>query len=348
MIGERILRLRRAKGLSLEALASMTGGITKQAINKYEHGLATPSSDNLIRLARALDVKVEYFFRTNEVELREVSFRTKGALSAKEISSVTEIVRDALERYLSLEQVFPPGELSSLSVEQGEFCVESAEDAEGAAEELRSKWELGLAPIENLTELLEDEGIRIVQVSAAENFDGLSGWADGRVPFIAISSGWDGERQRFTMAHELGHLVMGLVNNDRNSRELHCHRFAAAFLVPAARVAFELRHRRKNLSYAELIGLKKKYGLSMQAWIIRARDLGFISEMTRSHLFKDMTRRNIRIHEPEPLNAEIPSRFRQLLFHAMSEGLMTEAKAGDLLGVSATKILAEFEMWSTD
>jgi transcriptional regulator with XRE-family HTH domain len=58
-LGRRLLGLRKAKGLSLQELSALSGVDVGQ-ISRYEQAKATPSSDSLLALARALDVSSAY------------------------------------------------------------------------------------------------------------------------------------------------------------------------------------------------------------------------------------------------------------------------------------------------
>lgn len=346
MIGARIRRARLAKGMSLERLATQVG-VSKQAIHKYEQGKAMPGSDVLLRLSKSLNVKTEYFFRPVEAKLQEVNFRRQSGLSAKEQKAISETTKDAMERYLILEDVFPPNELSTPSYRKLPIEINKPADVEIAANEVRKKWKLGVDPIENMTELLENHGIKVIEVEAGEKFDGLSGVVDGKHAVIVIQADWPGERQRFTLAHELGHLVLNIAP-DCSSKisERCCHRFAAAFLVPESTVFFELGQKRRHLDYGELFLLKQKYGLSMQAWIVRARDLDIITESLCTEMFKDINRRGWRKKEPEGLLPEKPSRFKRMLLHALAENLITETKASDILGVRVGQLRQTIEEWT--
>ena len=110
-------------------------------------------------------------------------------------------------------------------------------------------------------------------------------------------------------------------------------RFAAAFLVPADAARRELGDRRRHLDLRELAILKVKYGLSMQAWIYRATDLGIIDPAHSRSLIADLSARGWRKEEPVAFDAhertvrERPLRLRQLTVRAHAEGLLTEAQA---------------------
>jgi Zn-dependent peptidase ImmA (M78 family) len=116
-------------------------------------------------------------------------------------------------------------------------------------------------------------------------------------------------------------------------------RFAGAFLVPAPVARFELGERRDTLHLYELHLLKHKYGLSMQGWIYRARDLGILSENATIRLFQDFRRAGWHRHEPgDQLPPEVPKRMERLVLRALAEDLISESRGAELLG----KPLAQF------
>jgi len=215
-------------------------------------------------------------------------------------------------------------------------------EVEQAAVDLRKAWDLGIDSIENLTSLLEDKGIKVGVVDADNNFDACTFDAegDGRLVIIVTRSDMPGDRQRFCLAHELGHLMLE-PQNDLDS-EKAAHRFAGAFLVPEEAAQFELRTGRRNLSDYELHMLKDKYGLSMQAWIYRAKDLGVLPEERATALFKKFRANGWHLKEPgEPYPPERPMRFERLVVGAISEGIISEKRASELLGKPLEQFLSE-------
>jgi len=341
-IGERIKQGRQMAGLTLRELAARVG-VSAQAISKYERNIDVPGSKVLIQLARALDVKVEFFLRPKSLSKIEVKFRKRQSLSARGKEAILSRVSDWLERYLEIESILSEDE-SGLKFElPADFPREvgSFEAVEKAAGDLRRAWDLGMGPIENLTDLLEAKGLKVGSMDAEMKFDACTFQAENDISVVAIVSRADapGDRQRFNMAHELGHLV--LRTNGLND-EKAAHRFAAAFLVPETAARFELRGKRTDLSLYELHLLKHKYGLSMQAWIYRARDLGIITESKANALFKIFSLRGWRKEEPgDPMSSELPRRFERLVMGAMADGLISEPRASEILGMPVKAFLSQ-------
>lgn len=325
-IGQRIKQARKFEQFSLRDLAEQAQ-ISPMAISKYERGHDVPSSGVLLRLAQALNVPVDFFFRPESPEVRLQAYRKHTALGIKEQEAVQARIQEWLERYLEVENFFeggaPPGELPR-------YVATCMEDVEAAAEQLRAAWNLGLDPIENLTQVLEDQGIKVGFVEGFEHFDACTFLA-GQTPVIVTRAGLPGDRQRFNLGHELGHLVLesaGGVDIEKG-----CHRFVGAFLAPAAAVRFELGQRRSTLDINELYLLKHKYGLSMQAWIFRARDLGIIAPPVAERLFRHFRVNNWHRQEPgKAYPCETSLRMERLVYRALVEDLMSRSKAQELLG----------------
>jgi Zn-dependent peptidase ImmA (M78 family)/DNA-binding XRE family transcriptional regulator len=342
-IGERIKQARRMRGLNQRELAR-SASVSAQAISKYERDLDTPSSGVLIRLSKALGVGVEFFVRPKRVVKITPNYRKHCALPHKAETAILARILDWLEKYLEIESI--------ISTDEDEFKfkypegfprkVSSMVEVEQAAVDLRKAWDLGIDSIENLTSLLEDKGIKVGVIDADNNFDACTFDAedDGRLVIIVTRSNMPGDRQRFCLAHELGHLMLEPQNN--LDSEKAAHRFAGAFLVPEDVAQFELRTARRNLSDYELHMLKDKYGLSMQAWIYRAKDLGIIPEERAAALFKKFRAKGWHLKEPgEPYPPERPVRFERLVVGAIAEGIISEKRASELLGKPLEQFLSE-------
>jgi Zn-dependent peptidase ImmA (M78 family) len=325
-IGGRIKIARRAAQLSLRALAEEVG-VSAQAISKYERDLHVPNSDMLLRLARALGVKIEFFFRTQQFTLSPPVYRKRASLPRKQEQAIQAHIQEWLERYLEIESFFPSEEMPRFAHPEGLVWQEgSLEDVERVALELRQEWKLGVDPIDSLVELLEEHGMKVGLVDAHEKFDACTFWVNGSAPVIAVNRDFPGDRQRFSIAHDLGHLVLGTDDDG------FANRFAGALLVPGPVACRELGERRRTLSLSELHLLKHKYGLSMQGWIYRAKDLGIISESAFRYLNQRFRAARVHRREPgKPFPTEEPKRMERLVYRALAEDLISKPKAAELL-----------------
>ncbi len=333
-IGERIKRARSMAGLSLRELAE-AAEISPMAISKYERGLDIPGSAVLIRLAKALGVRIEYFFRPTTVSLSFPAYRRREALPAEQEASILEQVQEWLERYLDIENLLDMESPFKLPSKQP---VETLDHIEEIALDLREQWRVGLAPIEALMEICEDRGIKIGLAKGDAAFDALTLWANDHIPVVVLRTDLPGDRQRFSLARELGYMI--LEPAEHLDPEEAANRFAGALLAPRPSVELELGPKRHAISLYELHLLKHKYGLSMQAWIYRAKDVGVLAEKDAMQLLRLFRQRNWHHKEPgDALPPEKPQRFERLVMHAYCEGIISQARASELLGVPLSQFL---------
>ena len=340
MIGQRLKLARSAAGLSLRGLEERIGNrVTAQAIGKYERNESMPGSDVLIALAHELGVSVDYLVGDQEMVLEAVEFRKKKITSRREESQVEAKVLHFLERYLMVEELLHLPSVEWHSPREAPYpVVRDVSEADRAARSLRVHWGLGNDPIPNLVELLEEQGVKVLAINLT-NIDGLTARVrrigKGAVPVIVVNRKEWGERQRFTLAHELGHMVMDVAA--KLDGEKAAYRFAGAFLMPADSLWAEIGKHRKAIGWGELFELKKLFGASVQAITYRCKDLGIFSQATFKRLFDEFERlgwRSWPYKEPYAIEGEEPKRFERLTFRALAEGAISEAKAAELLDIS--------------
>lgn len=339
MFNIRLHRARKAAGLSYRALAQLVG-LSQTAIKKYEDGIMMPSSDVLIRLSRALNIRTEYFFRPEKHVLEGIEYRKHNSLPKKRLDAIENEVLDYIERRIELEELFPQPPIKVFSSVDGlPKLITDMNEIESVAERVREVWKLGLDPIPDLIDTLETNGIRVFMIDAdADNkFDGLAASING-MPIIVVGRHWPGDRQRFTLAHELGHLML----KDRLSKNIDeenaCHRFAGAFLLPRASLIQELGKHRNAIELKELGLLKDEFGLSMAAILYRALDNKIISSKYRREQFNTFRKLGWNKTEPGQIYpTEKAHIFEQLLFHALAEDYIGESKAAELMNLSLQK-----------
>jgi len=344
MIGQRLKTARAASGLSLRDLSAEIGNqVSAQMIGRYERDEAMPGSTVLLALADALGVSETYLVEQSDLHLDGVEFRKNRFTSRKEEATIEARVLDEVERYLLIEQLIGASSAAWLQPLGAPFPVHSEGEAEAAAGRLRQLWNLGIDFVPKLAEFLEEHGIKVVAIALPDSVSGLFCRVARRkapsVPTIVINASDAGERQRFTLAHELGHLVLE-VSDDLNS-EKAAHRFASAFLMPAELLWAEVGRHRRAVAVGELVELKKLFGVSAQAIAYRCKDLGIIGPGAYRALFDAFSRygwRSPPYSEPNAIDKEEPRRFRRLCFRALAEGLLSDAKGAELLRVSVREL----------
>ena len=327
MLGQRLRQARLAAGLSLQGLADkLERPITRQALSRYETGASQPSPTRLAELASALNVQASSLLTESAVEVRWVAYRKLAKLNKSRQEQLTALAAQRLEGELRLRELFHLSDRHDLP---GPIEVRNLSDCDYAAAAVRMRWNLGYRPVDGLIELIEDRGGAVVALREAWGFDGLSGWANG-TPVLVLNAAMPPDRLRLNAAHEIGHLVMKLTG-DTKQVERFAFRFAASFLVPPEAARHELGTYRRDLDLAELGLLKQRWGLSMQGWIRRARDLEIISDDLYKRL--NMRFRRRRWHQTEPFlyeGRESPALYRRLVLRALAERMITSEEADRL------------------
>lgn len=342
MIGDRIKSARVKSGLSLDALATKASNIvTKQAISQYEKNQKTPSSTVLIALANALNVGVEYFFRTVNVNIESVDFRKHSSFGAKKQESLKERVKEYLERYIQVESLLDlPSDFKNPFED---VFVNSYEELEDLADRLREVWELGFDQIDNVVDMLELQNIKVMPVSDEKRFNGLSGYANKDLlhPFVVLNDSKElsPDRKRFTAVHELAHLLF----KDRHALddEKVSDRFAGAFLFPQRSVKKEFGDKRSSISIEELKQIKNKYKISIASIVMRLFQLDMIGKSRADQFW--IKNRQFKFDEIYPLeHNEEPQRFDCLLAWVYSEKLISLSKLAELSGCSVDEALQKY------
>jgi Zn-dependent peptidase ImmA (M78 family) len=352
MVGDRIRLGRRKAGLSLRDLERELGGkLTAQAIGKYERGESAPSTNVLSELARALGVSVSYLHDAQGVELAAVEFRTKANTTGRERAHVQTAVLDWIERYLEIELILELDSSQWQCPVKEPAKLRSIEDAEALADNVRQEWALGLDPIPNMTELLEEKGLKVLTIDLPQRVSGFTCLVKRQkgqpeLPVIVVNNAFSLERRRLTLGHELAHRLFVPNCLSDKDEEKAATVFASAFLMPRQHLQTEVGKQRHALGYKELIDLKHRYRVSGAALLMRLRQLGVISDATLVYAFQSIAR-TWRTQEPEELEApeergkrENALRFERLCYRALAEGLISLTKAAELLRVPIAAVEA--------
>lgn len=341
IFAERFKSARLMNGLSLQEVAdAMNNQLTRQALHRYEKGEVIPDSEKINLLSKIFNVTPDYFFRSTRVELGEVEYRKLDKMPQKEAAVIVEKTKEYLSRYLELEEILGLSNKFDDHLEDFEV-VTNYEQVNRAAELLREKWSLGKGAIFNSVELLEDKNIKVVKLDVNDDFDGLQTCVNRTIPVVAYNSNKINkpDRIRFTLLHELAHLLLKFGDITERQKETLCNQFAGAMLLPEETIKAELGEHRNKLSVNELGNIKKQYGISMQAVVMRAKDCGIINDHYTKQFFFMFKQMNWRIDEPiEYQGVEESNRFEQLLFRALIEEQISMSKAASL----TNQTLAEF------
>lgn len=342
IVSKKIKSGRKLRSLSQQKLADEIG-VSKQMISKYENSISIPSSKVLIELAKALQLNVDYFFTPPTVELGTINFRKKSKLTTKRLEAIKEEVKLKLSNYLEIENILNIDNEFDISIQKRKLNAKP--DIERIVKEIREEWQIGFDPVHNITQLLEDQEIKIIEIAEADNlFDGMATIIDEKYAVIVINENFPIERKRFTLLHELGHLILDIPDCDLKEEEKYCNLFAAEFLFPLSNVFKEFGKNRRSVAIQELIEAQKKYGISIQAIMYRLLNADIISKNQLSNFYRQINSNKElkKVIDKERFETpEFSHRYKQLVYRAYSQELISASKAASLLGENINKILAK-------
>jgi len=286
--------------------------------SKIELGEHRVENNILDKIADILDYPIEFFFEEGNnialpISLHEGgSYRKRQNISKKILYSVESTIGIYLGCLKKLK--------NKLDLQFGKtLCPINAEefnnDIENIAEQLRLQWSLPSGPIKNIVNVLENAGCIIVKYDfGTEKIDGFSIWIQDMFPVIFIRQGLYGDRERFTLAHELGHLLLHTKRLSPN-KEKEANDFASAFLMPFSDIKKDFN----NLNIYKLQSLKEKWKVSMAALAYRAKELEFISDSQYRYIFMELSRNGYRKKEPVYIAPETPLSLKEMKDAFMNE-----------------------------
>ena len=289
-IGDVILTARRAAGLTQEELAARLG-ITQAALSRYENDLREPDDEAIAKISEALDVSPEFLTH---------AFRLTGAIAADAHMrrQKTTKVSDwkAAEAKLNLYRMRSAFLMRRVPINPANhiptFDPDDMTPAD-AAKMVRAQWRMPIGPVRNLTRWIESAGVIVIEEHlGTKRIDGLSQWASD-YPVLLLNADLTNDRKRWTLAHELGHLVLHSNYFDPDV-ESQADAFAAEFLMPRHVIEPDLR----DLTPPRLIALKKMWGVSMAAVFEHAYRLGKATSTDRQRFYRNMNARGWRRNEP--------------------------------------------------
>ncbi len=294
----RLATVRIARGLTQSELAKRSG-ISQATISKVESGLVELDESRWGLLARELDAPVSVLSApVGPDSARAVVFHRKR--SSLPVSAATRLRARLDLTHLQVAGLLadgPPVQVPRIPLPPDGYVT-----PEEVAQQVRLALGLAGGPVSNLIQVLEEAGVAVVRDDLGSvKIDALMSWPPTTVrPVVLLGNHAPGDRQRFSVAHELGHVVMHEMPSD--AQESEADRFAAELLMPRADIIGHLR----EVSLASLARLKQVWGVSMAALLRRARDLAQISDSTYRRLSIELSSAGYRTREPVDVPVEVP------------------------------------------
>lgn len=317
---------RESRGLVHADLAERLN-VTKPTAWRWENDVFGISTDIVEKLSNTLHYPESFFYQQGEVLPLSLSYRKRNVVAAKLMSQIEANIN--ITR-LNIEQLLDAIKYTDIKLPV--LDVIKYGSPQECAKQLRKVWKLDKGSINNLSEVLEAHHILLVSMDFnTDRVDGRCIMALDKFPIIVTNKNLLGDRQRFTLAYELGHLVMHLHTAPAYDRDLshEANLFAAELLMPEKDIYKDLI----DLSLPKLGELKRKWKVSMQSLVYRASDLEILTDNQKRYLLQQFNQQNIRRREPKEL--DIPTEqyklVRDLLTHYRTKQKISIAKMASFL-----------------
>ncbi|MFI5299640.1 MAG: ImmA/IrrE family metallo-endopeptidase [Polyangiales bacterium] len=330
---------REARGMTQAKLAELIG-VSQAVISKVENGLQSASPSIVEGYARELGYAPSFFDQQMDVRRLPQHFYRKKARAtvaeARRAEATMNVLRMQVRAMLRSAEI-PENTIPSL--DRAKFDGTPAD----AARLVRKKWMLPRGPIQNITRLLEDHGIVIVSCDfGTDDIDAMSVQVPGddMPPCILVSPSAPGDRLRWSLVHELGHLVLHSHKDhvDDASIEAEADEFASEFAMPAN----DIRPHLRTVTLERLATLKLTWRMSIASMIMAARRLGLIQERWERTLWIGMSRNGWRVDEPNHVPRDEPALIGEVVTFFRKNLEYSEQQMAAMLHTSVTEFRASF------
>lgn len=305
---------REARGLTQSQLAERAG-IPQGTISKAENGLVTLSDERLVAVADALRFPLEvlewdeevYGFGSSSFYHRKQKSLPQTRL--RQIQATFNLTRMRANRLSRGLEIQPKHRFEPLD-------IDDYGTAEEVARAVRAMWAVPMGPIKDICRLIENAGGVVVRTDfAASRISAISQWVPGERPIFVTNTANPADRERFTLAHEVAHVLLHAT--PREEQEAEADQFASEFLMPAAEIGPQLA---RGIDLAGAARLKPYWRVSMGSIIRRTRDLGFINDSRYRSLNVQMSQKGWMKREPVDIEQDHPRFLDQVIDTQLKSG----------------------------
>jgi Zn-dependent peptidase ImmA (M78 family)/transcriptional regulator with XRE-family HTH domain len=313
-------------------------GVAQSLISKAEIGSRPLANEEIEKVAPSLRVTPDLLLWPDDIYgFGSASFfhRKQQSLSQRtlrKIQAQVNLLRMRLQRLMNAVDVENLALIPHID-------LDDAGGPQEIARRVRAAWRLPMGPIGNLVNAVElAGGVVARQDFKTHRINAISVWHPGSFPLFVLNESLTPERQRFVLAHELGHMVMHEGEPPRETTEHQADLFAEELLMPAA----EIRPQLEAVDLRKAATLKPYWKVPMQSLILRAEHLGLISTGRCRSLHAYMNKLGYLPIEPNPIEREEPSVIKEILsVHLNDNGFSAEELAA-ALGMPVEDMLSQF------
>ncbi len=297
---------REYRGYSQTELAESIKGLSQSNLSKFEKGFGVLSDDIQKKIIEYLNFPDDFFNRKINSTIENANYRKRASIGkniTQKFENKCKLIGYIIDEFSeSIE--WPNFSLSPLNVEEGYTPQYIAGYNRKLLKLTKDE------PVKNIISLLEQNGIIVYEIDEIEKFDGVSFITDKGFPVIIVNKNFSNDRKRFTIAHELGHILLHNENlypiSSYRDKEKEANIFASEFLMPEIEIKNSLRQLKMN----DLGDLKSYWLTSMGAIIRKAKDLNCIDENRYRFFMIEMSRYGYNKKEPIEVFIDKPTCFK--------------------------------------
>ncbi|WP_262285964.1 XRE family transcriptional regulator [Micromonospora sp. MA102] len=309
-----LIQARESRGLRQNevalAMSKHLGTTVSQAyVSKAEAGRVSVSDERLEAFSAALGYPVAVLCDAPDAEgvgIGLIHHRKRASLGAPALRRIHNQLKFGRRQTTPL--------LAAAGAHPHRFLRhELAEDEspEEIAQLVRREWSLGAGPIPDMVAVLETAGaVVLLRDLDTRELDAVSAWPDEGTPLFLVNVTAPTDRARFSLAHELGHVIMHRVPGGTTVQEKQADMFASEFLMPARSIREQLR---QGVDVNRLMQLKSVWGTSMAALARRALDVNALSDWQYRNLVVEMSMLGYKTNEPVSIAPERASKIYGVL-----------------------------------
>lgn len=339
-----IIRIaRESRGFTQGYLAKKLS-VTQGKISKIEGGLLGVSDDVLDKLSIVLTYPKDFFYFTDQIYGHGISMI--GELYYRKRKNVPNKIIDKISARINIRRMHLVRLLKAVELENSLFEAFEYDDYNGNAKKvaraLRATWSLPRGPIKDLTKTIENAGGIVIEFDFETNtIDATSQWLPDLPPLFFVNVNSPSDRLRFSLAHELGHVIMHKICKPKfETMETEANDFASEFLMPEIDISRFLN----NINILQLANLKPYWKVSMAALLYRSRDLRKITMRQYQYLWMQMGKAGYRTKEPPEYNIpkEKPTLLKEIVDTYRHKLGYSPKELSLLLGLHEQEIMAMY------
>lgn len=325
-----LLLARESRGYTQKDIVEHIKGLNQGNLSKMEKGLLSVPKETIALIAECLEYPQSFFYKKSQDRMvNSFFYRKRVTISSKEISMLEarfDIIRMAVDELLDSVDI-PPYSIPTIRLTE-EFTPSEI------ARRIRMFLGLHRGPIENLIESLEKKGIIILMLNGTpEKFFGVTMFTNKNQPIVFVNNELSNDAKRFTIGHELGHLVMHLedlsFSEDEKQLDKEANEFSAEFNMPS----IECRTDLMNLKYTDLPNVKLYWKLSKSAILYRAKSMGFLTDSQYKYFMMQLSSSNQRKKEKEVVDIDSPTLLKRVIDVHLNQLNYSKKEMADLTGI---------------